>query len=76
MDDGLDSGGTFSKRKISKIKTTEMKLFRSTVGETRRYRIRNEISRAVVGIKNLLIEFDEKCLPCFGHIKGMMRKRL
>jgi hypothetical protein len=50
----------------------EMKLFRNNEGKTSRYRIKNKNSREVVGIQNLLMQFEGKYLQCFGHMKRMI----
>jgi hypothetical protein len=52
-----------------------MEFLGSTEGKIRWDEIRNEIFREIIGIKNVLIELEEKLLQRFDYVKEMERTR-
>ncbi|KAL1446149.1 hypothetical protein WDU94_012366 [Cyamophila willieti] len=60
----------------SRIQAAEMKFLRSTVGKTRRDRIRNENIRSMVGTEKLQDRIERSRLRWYGHVKRMDEQRI
>jgi hypothetical protein len=67
---------TMGDREESQIQAAEMRFLRSTVGKTRRDRIRNTNIREMLGVEKLGDRMGRTRLRWFGHMKRMTEERM